>query len=205
MKAFSKTMSRRSQAHDWCSDWLPYFAGWCGFLTLLVTIFFAVGGQKSTGGLIGFYVGSSFLTLIWFIVSAILIAGKRRQVQKDRNIENLQFINRRREQMTANQKIAEISESAKNADQAINSIASSGLKFTEDQFKALKDLGQDLISISQRNENRDAIRDQEKKELCEKIEKFGDRVDNMTFEILKSKVQNDPDSISVFSEGSKSI
>ena len=195
MKAFPKKMSRRSQVHDWFNDFWPYFGAWCAFLTLIVTIFFAAGGQKSNGGLIAFIVGSSCLSLIWLIVSVILISGKRRQIQKDSINENLQLLNRRREQITANQQIAEISESAKNTDQAITTIASSGLKIEGDQFNAFKQIGNGLISII----------DQDKNELCEKISKMGDRVNNLTFEMIKLKGQKDLDSTSILSEGSKSI
>ena len=88
-------MSTRSQIHDWCTHFLPYFGGWCALLTLVVTIFIAIP-NRSTAGTIIFIVGSSVGSLIWFIAAVVLIAAKRRQEQKDQEIESLEFIDRKR-------------------------------------------------------------------------------------------------------------
>ena len=199
-------MSRGSKTHEFCIDFSPYFAGWCGLATLLVTIYFGVGGQKSLGGTIAFIVGTSCLTIIIMIVSVYLVNEKRKQVQKDRAIELLDRANRRREQITANKHIEEIAVTANATKSAIESLKSSGFKLDTAQFSAVTSIATKLGTIIERCEKRDAIRDAEKDELCATISKLGKKVNYLTFEVKtsnQSKAQ--PETVSIISECSKSL
>ena len=199
-------MSRGSKTHEFCIDFSPYFAGWCGLATFLVTIYFGAGGHKSIGGTIAFIVGTSCLTIIIMIVSVYLVNEKRKQAEKDRAIELLDRANRRREQITANKNIEDIAASAKSTKSAIESLKSSGFKFDTTQFEAVKSFTTKLTTIIEKCEEKDAIRDKEKNELCETISKLGKQVNHLAFELKTSKQSKaKSESVSIISECSKSL
>ena len=163
----------------------------------MVTVFVAVENRSKTDTIV-FIIISSVVTMIWFIVTFILIAGKRRKDQKNQDLESLELLNRRK---------AETSDRAdqKEANQAITSVATNGFSLNKTQFEAFESIFIDMKGAVDASVDRDEIREKEQKKLDQKIEKMSDRVDNLAFQILKSNQSKAPNNLESSFNCSKSL
>ena len=206
-------MPRRSDAQDWCYHFLPWFAAWCGALTLAVTILVAFPNRSKTCNII-FAVISSVASLIWHLVACILVAGKRRQEQKDRDIEAYFALDQRR-------KAAFDREGQNSANEAIVKVFKNGVVFNENtkQYETFKSNSDKLKTLVKQSEKFESDRKAEKKareaekeerkaeneEMSEKISNVNDNVNNLALQVIKSNHCEAQNNLEAMSQYSKSL